>query len=70
MSLDTSSCDARMDAADRKRARKAAKRRRDAELTRLGRELARTAETFGLLRWVDADILRRMRAIRRGEAQP
>ena len=63
--------EARVNAADRKRKRKAAKRRRDADLTRLGRDLARYR--IGAWWYIDrgaVDTCRRMRAIRRGEAHP
>lgn len=72
-------------AADRKRARKAAKRRRDAELTRLGRVVA-AEQTIGdtcwrmavrLDDWLHGDHDARaaaarlaMRTIHRGEVQP
>jgi hypothetical protein len=44
MTLDTSAGDARIAHAEAKRARKAAKRQRDAELTRLGRKASRLTE--------------------------
>lgn len=85
MRLDTSAGDARMEAAEAKRARKAAKRRRDAALTALGQQASEARVVSNALVWrmsgplgdvfhladeYEDDCRMTMRQIRRGEVVP